>query len=100
MNDHTEDRTALRRYHDTTTRLAHARIYGTDKREALLSYGLELLEHLVRAEASCDTELLRSLRTLVGLASVRGHLHEYPAALAEARDAIAKAEGADKPRRL
>ena len=38
-------------------------------------------------------DMLESLRNLVGLAQIRGHLHEYRAALNDARAVIAKATG-------
>ena len=45
--------------------------------------------------------LLESLRNMVGLAKMRGgHLHEYGAAIKDAEEAIAKAEGARKEAEL
>lgn len=46
---------------------------------------------IVRA-CNSHYELLEALKSLVGLAEMRGQLHEYTAALNDARAAIAKAE--------
>lgn len=51
-----------------------------------------LAEFIVRA-CNAHFDLLISLRNLVQLAESRGFLHEYKAALDDARASIAKAEG-------
>ena len=44
-----------------------------------------------------NDELVEALRNLVGLAERRGKLHEYKAALDEARAVIAKAQATVQP---
>lgn len=49
------------------------------------------------ADKEVIAALLDSLRNMVGLAKMRGgNLHEYSAAIKDAEEAIAKAEGARK----
>jgi hypothetical protein len=55
---------------------------------------LAMLAERNEANARLIAELLRCLEGLTGLAEKRpGHLHEYKAAVQDARAAIAKAEG-------